>query len=66
MLAARGDLEDISEIQSTDFVTSWILGKSPHLSKPEFLRVKWAIGMCAIPLRCPPAGCHEEQRDPWG
>lgn len=66
MMDGRGDLEDISEIQSTDFVTSCIWGKSPHLSKPEFLSVKWAIGMCAIPLHCPPAGCPEEQRDPWG
>lgn len=45
----RGDLGDISEIRSTGFITSGILGESPHLSRPECLSVKWATGMSSIP-----------------
>lgn len=31
------------------FITSGILGESPHLSRPECLSVKWATGMSSIP-----------------
>ena len=45
----RGDLGDISERQSMGFITSGILGESPHLSRPECLNVKWATGMSSVP-----------------
>lgn len=44
----RGDLGDTSEIWSTGFTISGILGESPHLSRPKCLSVKWATGMSSI------------------
>lgn len=44
----RGDLGDTSEIRSTGFITSGILGESPHLSRPKCLSIKWAMGVSSI------------------